>query len=141
MTANSTDFHTDANSEATRAGALATADAALFAALLDRDLTALERILADEFLIVDVASGDVHARAAFLEALESGAVTFRSIEAFPEEAVIRFAGTQIGIVVGRTEMSISAPDVSIEVSSRYTHVFQREDGDWRLLSAQGTRIG
>ena len=37
--------------------------------------------------------------------------------------------------------SISAPDgAAIEVGSRYTHVFQRETGDWRLLSAQGTRI-
>jgi ketosteroid isomerase-like protein len=141
MTTHSTDTHIDPDSTETQTDAVAAADAALFAALLDRDLPALERILAEDFLIVDVASGDVHARAAFLEALDSGAVTFRSIEAFPEEAVIRFAGADIGIVVGRTEMSISAPTETIEVSSRYTHVFQREDGDWRLLSAQGTRIG
>ncbi len=124
----------------TQTDAVAAADAALFAALLDRDLDALDRILAGEFLIVDVASGDVHQRAAFLEALESGAVTFHSIRAFTEEAVIRFAGADVGIVVGRTEMSISAEDASIEVGSRYTHVFEREDGEWRLLSAQGTRI-
>lgn len=26
------------------------------------------------------------------------------------------------------------------VTSRYTHVFVREGGSWRLLSAQGTKI-
>jgi ketosteroid isomerase-like protein len=124
----------------TQTETVAAADAALFAALLDSDVDALDRILADEFLIIDVASGEVHPRAAFLEALEGGAVTFHSIEAFTEEAVIRFAGTGVGIVVGRTKMSISAAEDSIEVASRYTHVFQREDGEWRLLSAQGTRI-
>jgi ketosteroid isomerase-like protein len=125
----------------TRTDAIAAADAALFEALLDRDLAALERILADDFLIVDVASGDVHSRGAFLDALEGGALTFDRIQAFPQEAVTRLAGAEIGIVVGRTEMAISAPDAApIEVSSRYTHVFQRDGGDWRLLSAQGTRI-
>jgi ketosteroid isomerase-like protein len=132
MTAQSTETQTEA---------VAAADAALFKALLDRDLDALDRILADEFMIVDVASGDVHPRAAFLEALETGAVTFHSILAFTEEAVTRFAGADVGIVVGRTEMSISAAEAgSFEVGSRYTHVFQREDGEWHLLAAQGTRI-
>jgi uncharacterized protein (TIGR02246 family) len=132
MTTQSTQTPTDA---------VAAADAALFTALLDRDLTALERIFADDFLIIDVAGGDVHTRGAFLDAMESGAVTFQRIRAFPEEAVIRFAGSDIGIVVGRTEMSIRAADAaSIDVASRYTHVFEREAGDWRLLSAQGTRI-
>ncbi len=124
----------------TQADSVAAADAALFAALLDGDVDALDRILADEFLIIDVASGEVHPRAVFLEALEGGAVTFHAIQAFTEEAVIRFAGTNVGIVVGRTKMSISAADASIEVGSRYTHVFERKDGEWRLLSAQGTRI-
>src|SRR5262249_35575857 len=50
MTAQTTETSTDA---------VAAADAAFFAALLDRDLPALERILAGDFLIVDVASGDV----------------------------------------------------------------------------------
>src|SRR5690242_947721 len=125
----------------THADAVAAADAAFFAALLDRDLPALERILAEDFVIVDVAAGDVHTRAAFRQASESRAVTFNSIRAFSEEAVIRFAGADVGIVICRTEMSISVPEAAaIEVGSRYTHVFQREGGDWRLLSAQGTRI-
>ena len=72
------------NTEAVR-----NADESFFEALLDRDIPALEALLGDEFLIVDVASGTVHSRDAFLEAIRAGAVTFEEIETFPDESVIR----------------------------------------------------
>ena len=117
------------------------ADAAFFKALLDRDLPALEALLAEDFLIIDVAAGSLHGRPAFLEAIGGGAVRFEQIRTFPEETVVRLAGAEAGIVVGRTAMSFRGPDgAATEVASRYTHVFRCEDGDWRLLSAQGTAI-
>ena len=121
--------------------ALESADAAFFKALLERDVSALEELLAEDFLIVDVASGSVHPRAAFLEAIGAGMVRFEEIRTFPEETVIRLAGPGTGVVVGRTAMSFSGPDGALtEVASRYTHVFEEEGGGWRLLSAQGTPI-
>lgn len=117
------------------------ADESFFQALLDRDVEALEALLADQFLIVDVASGSVHDRAAFLGAIRSGAVTFNGIETLPGETVVRLAGAGAGIVVGRTAMSFSdAEGRLIEVSSRYTHIFHANGSGWRLLSAQGTQI-
>ena len=44
-------------------------DLGFFEALLERDIHALEVLLADEFMIVDVASGSVHPRATFLAAI------------------------------------------------------------------------
>ena len=121
--------------------ALQRADAAFFKALLERDMPALEALLAEEFVIVDVASGSVHHRAAFLEAISGGMVAFTEIEVFPDETVIRLAGPGTGIVVGRTAMSFSGPDGALtEVASRYTHVFQADGPKWRLVSAQGTLI-
>ena len=120
---------------------LRTADRSFFQALLDRDVAALETLLADQFLIVEVAGGSVHDRAAFLGAIASGAVSFDDIETFPAETVIRLAGEGAGIVVGRTAMSFSdAAGHVTAVSSRYTHVFQSDGRNWRLVSAQGTRI-
>jgi hypothetical protein len=55
-------------------------------------MPALEALLAEEFLIVDVASGSVHNRAAFLEAIRGGTVTFKEIKVFLHETVIRLAG-------------------------------------------------
>jgi ketosteroid isomerase-like protein len=116
------------------------ADAAFFEALLARDIQALEALLSDQFLIVDVATGTVHSRAAFLGAIGGRVVTFKQIKTFPEETTVRL-GPGVGIVVGRTAMSLSdAEGAATEVASRYTHVFQAEGRNWRLVSAQGTPI-
>ena len=126
--------------------ALRRADLGFFDALLDRDISALETLLADEFMIVDVASGSVHVRAMFLEAISGRVVTFQEIKTFPDETVIRLAGPGTGIVIGRTAMSFSDADgAATEVATRYTHVFQADvfqagASSWHLLSAQGTPI-
>jgi ketosteroid isomerase-like protein len=122
-------------------GAIQRADSAFFEALVDRDIPALETLLATEFLIVDVASGTVQSRAAFLDAISRWAVTFLQIKTFPEETTIRLAGPGAGIVVGRTAMSLSdAGGAVTEIASRYTHVFEGDRRSWRLVSAQGTLI-
>ena len=121
--------------------ALQHADAAFFKALLERDMPALEALLAEEFLIVDVASGSVHHRAAFLEAIRDGMVTFKEIKVFLDETVARQAGPGAGIVIGRTAMSLGDAEGAVtEVSSRYVHVFQTCGRGWQLVSAQGTPI-
>jgi ketosteroid isomerase-like protein len=118
------------------------ADLDFFAALVDRDGSALERLLAADFLIVDVASGIVHRRDSFLEAVIGGVVTFKQIETFPDETSVRGSGACAGIVIGRTAMSLTGPDgASSNIVSRYTHVFFRANGaGWQLVSAQGTPI-
>jgi ketosteroid isomerase-like protein len=121
---------------------LKAADNAFFDALVEGDLKTLDQVLADEFLIVDVAAGAVHTRADFLGAISDGMVSFESIERFPDEAIVRDLVENAGVVVGRTKMSFVAPDgTGIEASSRYTHVFCRSSDRWQLFSAQGTPIG
>lgn len=120
---------------------LKAADDAFFEALLNADGPALEEAVADGFLIVDVAEGNVHDRATFLGGIAAGMIVFNSIERFHDEAVVREVAPGAGVVVGRTRMSIVAPDgSSIEAASRYTHVFRHDDGRWQLFSAQGTPI-
>jgi ketosteroid isomerase-like protein len=127
---------TQANTDALRR-----ADLSFFVALLDRDLAALEKLLAEEFLIIDVSSGTVHPRAAFLEAIEGRVMTFREINTFPDETLIRIVTPGAGIIVGRTAMSLSDAEGALtEVASRYIHVFHADGGIWRLVSAQGTPI-
>ncbi len=115
-------------------------DAAFFAALVKRDVPALKTLLADDFVIVEVSTGSVHARTTFLDAIRDGAVAFEAIETFPEDALVRhYSG--IAIVIGRTNMSFGGADGStFRAGSRYTHVFRADGGDWRLISAQGTRV-
>lgn len=105
------------------------------------DVAALERLLADEFILVGVNDGAVVPRAALIEAVASGAVRFPAIDTYHDEAIVRRLG-EVAIVVGRTGMSVTAPDGSgFILGSRYTHVFTLgADSGWQLISAQGTPI-
>ena len=117
------------------------ADASFFQALLAGDIPALESLLAEDFMIVDVASGSVHPRGGFLLAIAGGAVIFQEIQTFAEESVTRLTGPGTGIVVGRTAISFcGAAGAATGLASRYTHVFQADGGNWRLVSAQGSPI-
>ena len=51
---------------------IAAADEMFFGALLSADVAALEAVLADDFVIVDVMSGRVTGREEFLAAIGSG---------------------------------------------------------------------
>jgi ketosteroid isomerase-like protein len=116
-------------------------DLDFFAALLEGDMPTLEALLGQDFLMVDVVSATVHSRAAFLEAISGGMVTFQEIETFPYDRTIRLLNADTGIVVGRTGMSFTGPDgARLTVASRYTHVFQADGRNWQLVSAQGTPI-
>jgi ketosteroid isomerase-like protein len=118
------------------------ADSDFFKALLAGDIPALESVLAEDFLMVDVASGSLHRRGGFLLAIAGGAVIFQEIKTFPEESVTRLTGPGTGIVVGRTAISFcGAAGAATGLASRYTHVFRADGGNWRLVSAQGTPIG
>lgn len=105
------------------------------------DVAALEDLLADEFILVGVNDGAVVPRSALIEAVASGVVRFPTINSYHDEAIVRRLG-EVAIVVGRTGMSVTAPDgTGFILGSRYTHVFTAgtQDG-WRLISAQGTPI-
>lgn len=112
------------------------AERRFFDALLEANPVALEEILTDDFLLVDVMMGSVVPKAPLVAAVAEGQVAFRSIDRL--EADVRFYG-ETAVVVGRTQMAGDFGGTAFTASSRYTHVFVK-DGGWRLASAQGTQI-
>jgi ketosteroid isomerase-like protein len=109
-----------------------------FDALRASDVERLDQLLAQDFLVVDVISGAVIERAAFIAALRDGLLEFQRVHLI--ERVTREYG-DVAIIVGRTDLSGSFDEASFTAASRYTHVLRRDrDGLWRLVSGQGTRI-
>ena len=130
---------TRASTAAERSAVLA-ADRAFFDALLGGDSAALDRTLAPTFAIVDVAAGGVTERADFVAMVGSGGVRFAAIETDPATARVRIHGVT-ATVIGRTAMRLQLPaGATLDVQSRYTHVFERAGDGWQLASAQGTQI-
>jgi ketosteroid isomerase-like protein len=124
--------------EITVVSAAEAAEDAFFAALRAGDAGALEELVGDGMRLVDVNSGMVVERAAFLDALRERALAFDRVE-LVERATRPFGDT--AIIVGRTELAGSFGGAGFSVSSRYTHVFARGDDErWRIVNGQGTPI-
>ena len=114
-----------------------TVDKQFFAALIAGDAQALDHILVDDFILIDVMSGSEITKPAFLALIGSGQIEFKSIE--PADNRVRFYQTT-AIITGCTQMKGQLGLAPFAASSRYTHVFVDQGGEWRLATAQGTQI-
>jgi ketosteroid isomerase-like protein len=112
------------------------ADAQRFAAMVARDRAALERLLADD-LTYTHSTGQVESKAQFLESLASGALIYRSIE--PEEVAVRVYG-ETAVVTGRAVMRVENRGQALVLPVRFTSVYVRREGLWRLAAWQSTRL-
>ncbi|MBZ5574790.1 MAG: nuclear transport factor 2 family protein, partial [Acidobacteriia bacterium] len=108
-----------------------------FSSLIGGDVGALDRILSDDFLLIDVMTGSEVKKPDLLAVLSSGQLKFEAIE--PLESHVRLYGIT-AVITGRTRMSGRFGETPFTASSRYTHVFVRDQDQWRLVSAQGTQI-
>ena len=112
-------------------------DESFFTALLAADHELLGTILAGDFLIIDVLSGQVGRREELLDAISSGQLRFTEVTRHPGERWVRLRDSA-AVVCGRTRMVMCYRGDEVTVQSRYTHAYARENGRWRLMSAQGT---
>src|SRR5689334_5040849 len=110
---------------------------AFFAALVAADAKALDGLLTDDFILVDVMTGNEIAKPALLAAVAARQVKFDAI--VPADPRVRLYDTA-AVITGRTHMTGRVGEAPFTLSSRYTHVFVRQHGHWRLASAQGTQI-
>ena len=112
-------------------------DESFFTALLAADHDLLGTILADDFVIIDVLSGQVARREELLGAISSGQLRFAEVTRYAEERSVRLR-VSAAVVTGRTRMVMRYQGDEVTAHSRYTHVYARDGGRWRLMSAQGT---
>jgi ketosteroid isomerase-like protein len=108
-----------------------------FTALIEADLEALRRILADDFVLIDVMTGSEVTKSALLGVVGAGQLRFEGIDR--TEYRVRLYGTTT-VITGRTEMKGYFGEHPFHASSRYTHVFIEQSEHWRMVAAQGTQI-
>ena len=94
-------------------------DESFFTALLAADHDLLGTILADDFLIIDVLSGQVARRDELLGAISSGQLRFAEVTRHAEERSVRLRGSA-AVVVGRTRMVMCYQGNKVTEQSRYT---------------------
>ena len=113
------------------------AERRFFNALIQGDTQALNRLLADDFIMIEVLGGSEITRSTLLAVLESGQLKFEAIDT-ADASVRVYPG--VAVVNGRTKMSGQYEEASFTVVSRYTHVYTWQQEQWRLVAAQGTQI-
>jgi uncharacterized protein (TIGR02246 family) len=107
-----------------------------FAAMVRADTAELDRLLAPD-LIYTHSNGRVETREKFLASIASKALVYRSIE--PSDVQVRVYG-DAAVATGRVEMKVSAADKDQAFAARFTAVYVRKDGLWRLAAWQTTRL-
>lgn len=116
---------------------LLAAEREFFVGLAEGNAETLNRLLADDFMLIDVLSGSAIAKPVLLDALKSGLLKFEVIE--PTDSNLRlYQGT--AVITGRTKMKGEFGETPFAVHSRYTHVYVQQQGQWRLVAAQGTQV-
>jgi len=101
------------------------------------NVDAVEALMSDDSLLIDVLSGSEVTKSEIITVLRSGQLKFEKIKSLGSR--VRFyEGT--ALVTGSTEMSGRFGDDPFSVVSRYTHVYVRSRYRWHLVSAQGTQI-
>ena len=87
--------------------------------------------------MIEVMGGSEVTKSSLLAAIESGQLKIETIE--PTDMCARIYQTT-AVITGRTQMSGRFGQAPFATKSRYTHVYVKQEGRWRLVSAQGTQI-
>lgn len=101
------------------------------------NVEAVEDLMSDDALLIDVLSGSEVTKSELITVLRSGQLKFDKIK--PLSSRVRFY-KDTALVAGSTEMAGRFGDDPFSVFSRYTHVYVRSGDRWHLVSAQGTPV-
>jgi len=109
----------------------------LVKAWLDRDATAVDRILADDWSVIDLGGRVLTKAEVMREGFSSGE---RRIESGAiDEVRVRPLG-DVAVVTGRSVLTGSYRGDRMTVTQRFTDVFAKRNGRWVIVASQGTRI-
>jgi ketosteroid isomerase-like protein len=108
----------------------------LNAAIVKPDIAFLERVLDKDYSHYR-PHGNVENRAQYLEDRKTGTVHFDSLVA--DDIKVRVYG-ETAIVTYRSIAKGKDQDGAIDEQRRWTRVFVRKNGQWKLIHAQGTTI-
>ncbi|HYJ78498.1 MAG TPA: nuclear transport factor 2 family protein [Longimicrobiaceae bacterium] len=115
---------------------LRTAQEALARAELERDVPALRRLIHDDFMGVD-PSGALIDKEDVLETYGSGLFVLRTLVV--EEQHVRVTG-DTGVVTASSIMRGRTPAGEFEQRCRFTDVYVRDRGEWRLFASHVTPL-
>ena len=116
---------------------IAALEGELRAAQLAADVEALDRLI-DEDLLFTGPDGRLATKAEDLAAHAGGVVRFRAHE--PEDMRIRKVGADVAVVSLRTRLIVDVDGRTHRGTFRYTRVWHRESGRWRVVAGHVSEV-
>jgi uncharacterized protein (TIGR02246 family) len=107
-----------------------------FAATVAADVGVLSRLFTDDMTYTH-ASAVVETKAEFLEGLKTGKYRYRSIT--PEERKVRLYG-EAAVVAGTCRVLVETGGRENDLRLRFTEVYVKRGGAWRLALWHSTRV-
>ena len=101
------------------------------------DLDELDAMLTDDMNYTH-SSAAVDTKAQFLDSLRSGRVRYVSIEPEGERAVRVYGDT--AVVQGVAHVLVKVPDRDIDVRLRFSEMFVKQDGAWKMALWHSTKV-
>ena len=108
----------------------------LATAWINRDQSFIERVLSDDWSVID-PTGRILTKAEVLKEAFTGERTIT--EGKIDQVNVRDFGDW-AVVTGRTQMSGSYKGEDMTVTLRFTDVFVGTSGEWKCIASQGTFI-
>lgn len=108
-------------------------------AVLNQDVEALQQLWADEFMVNSPFNQISSNRAIVVDLMRQGLIHYSSFERHIEQ--LRIAGT-VAIVMGRETVrpTGNAPMAGQTMRRRFTHIWERNAGTWRLIARHANNI-
>ncbi len=105
-------------------------------AVLNNDVSVFEKLLADDYLGV-TANGTLETKADAVAMRRAGTVRISELQ--PSDTKVRVYG-DTAVVTSRVELAGTNGDRDISGTYRYTRVYNKRSGSWKIVSFEASRI-
>ena len=105
-------------------------------ALTHSDIGALDKLY-DEKIVYTHSSGKVDTKSTYISTIKSGATKYESMKR--DDIKVTVYG-QAAVVTCHWDVHILAQGNKININARYLHVYVQENGEWKMVAHESTRI-
>lgn len=116
---------------------ISSSEDARFQAQVQRDTLALKNLLSDDLIYIH-SNALTETKTDFMNSVKTGHITYQSMQTEAQRSIRSYGKTGISNgIVHATGLLNGAP---FDIRLRYTAVYNKQKGKWRLVSWQSTRI-
>ena len=105
-------------------------------AMADKDIAKLNDLLCDD-LIYTHSSARLDTKQSLIGAMESGATVYTAVE--PSEVVAQDLGDVV-VLTGAARINVVSNGTANAFAVRFTDVYQNQNGTWRMVTWQSTKL-